>query len=195
MKIPTLADAQQAGIPRLHPNGFIQLDLDNKTRLHVWPYPRIPAQKTRHTVHDHRFSMRSEVICGELEQIEFIFMPLGRRDETTEVYPKLHRLHETKPVGGEDTILVPCSDAGWLGIKRRFRVRAGFGYGFGAKILHDSAAGVLTATLMTKVWTDRSYRARVAVPTDIKPDNDFRRTVDEDILWRSIDLALCMARK
>lgn len=42
--------------PRVHPNGFIQLDISETDRLHVW-HPSLPyRQKTFSPVHNHIFA-------------------------------------------------------------------------------------------------------------------------------------------
>ena len=60
--------------PRVHPNGFIQLDLnqDASMRLHVWPDEsegHVPCQETKTTIHDHKFDMQSMIVYGSLKQL------------------------------------------------------------------------------------------------------------------------------
>src|SRR5882672_5609107 len=68
---------QQPRRPRLHPNGFIQLDLteDLSKRLHVWPDEPLQAQLTRHPIHDHSFDMKSEILAGCLANLIYEFQP------------------------------------------------------------------------------------------------------------------------
>src|SRR3954453_8938459 len=82
---------------RVHPNGFIQLDLVEPEygasmggswyashqqghsgaalRLHIWNPPghELPHQETVNEVHTHVFDMQSNVIVGTLEQWRFGF--------------------------------------------------------------------------------------------------------------------------
>lgn len=194
MRVPTILELLRSGWqPRLHPNGFIQLDIGNHRRLHIWPQPPVPAQKTRHTIHDHCFSMRSSVILGHLTHIEYDFNELVRPCHGARHICMLHRAEK---IGGEDTVLKPASPIGWLSRRRLLPVAQGFGYGFGPMVLHDSVPKGLTATIMTKTFVDPKYRPLVAVPYGVEPDNDFRRdTMSRDALWQIIDKVLDVANK
>lgn len=58
----TLAGLRAVGErPRVHGNGFIQLDVTPRTRLHFWS-PEIPRQKVATPIHDHVFGFVSYVI-------------------------------------------------------------------------------------------------------------------------------------
>src|SRR4051812_43978314 len=65
--------------PRVHPNGFIQLDLKPGLRLHVWDV-QIKAQEPPTPVHDHIFDMRSQVLLGQIGQNVHHFELGGYRD-------------------------------------------------------------------------------------------------------------------
>src|SRR5687768_2884644 len=74
------------GNPRVHPNGFIQLDLEDvpeswhashkqghsgaARRMHIWNPPgvELPHQQTVNEIHDHVFDMKSNVVRGVLVQ-------------------------------------------------------------------------------------------------------------------------------
>lgn len=138
--------------------------------------------------------MRSSVILGTLAHVEYTFNTLLHRSELKNRTPYV--LHEAQKIAGEDTVLRPVSPTGWLSRRRQYAVSAGFGYGFGSGVLHDSRPDGLTATVMTKTYTNDWYRPKVAVPYGIKPDNDFRRdTGDVNALWKIIDNVLDLAKK
>ena len=61
--------------PRVHGNGFIQLDLTDRRRLHVWGDHRIPRQSVPSTIHDHTFSFKSTIILGQLVHREIGIFP------------------------------------------------------------------------------------------------------------------------
>lgn len=177
--------------PRLHPNGFIQLDLTKwgNLRLHVWPDEPVPAQKTSHPIHDHSFDMESTVILGTLTNREFKFV-LGQAPEgRTVVY---YRLFQATRLAGQDTVLAEVDGLpGYLQPTKAKDLTPGERYKLGRGILHESTPHGLTATIMEKINPDPEYGPLVAVPEGVQPDNDFRReTIDEELLWSFIRRAL-----
>ena len=62
--------------PRVHPNGFIQLDLNDAgtRRLHVWR-DDIPRQEQASPIHDHIFDMMSTIIKGRLVNVDYELVP------------------------------------------------------------------------------------------------------------------------
>lgn len=93
-------EASAINPPRVHGNGFIQLDLDETMRLNVWGHPEIPHQSQTSKIHDHRFSFISHVIIGALTNIEYrinydqtafrsapfdIYRPVPRQGQDTEL--------------------------------------------------------------------------------------------------------------
>lgn len=168
--------------PRLHGNGFIQLDLDDGKRLHVWdPALEGMGQMVRTGIHDHRFSYHSLVVYGRQVHQEYrIVVGFDLR-----VYEPQRR------EGTEDTKLVPSDPSKVPDVRaivgNRLEIPAGFSYTFEAKEFHDSIPLGLTATIMTKTHVDRNHTARVLVPIDEEPDNEFdRESVDKAMLWDSI---------
>jgi hypothetical protein len=53
--------------PRVHGNGFIQVDLTADTRLHVWGDKRIPRQNVYTPIHDHVFGFESTISVFSME--------------------------------------------------------------------------------------------------------------------------------
>lgn len=172
-------------IPRVHGNGFIQLDLneDGTSRLHVW-HDEIPRQATPTPIHDHVFNLRSTVLTGTLIHEEFLpgKTPLGT-----------HRIYRAEQEEGtQNTILVPDEGNVNLYTTQRLVLGAGSIYTFAAGKLHLSDHVGLTATVMDKISAPEGYgRPRVLVPVDSEPDNDFHRDgFDPETLWPFIKDAL-----
>ena len=49
--------------PRVHPNGFIQLDISPRKRFHIWAHPDIPQsgrEDKEEDIHDHVFGFRMQ---------------------------------------------------------------------------------------------------------------------------------------
>lgn len=201
-EIPSFEELRSAPrYPRVHPNGFIQLDLDGgevngsghlvtRRRLHVFPDIPIARQATDNPIHDHIFDMRSTVICGALLQ--------WRRDYTldhdgvpthqiwTADYRNLHDT-ELRPTG----VLVSESDSSCE------EVITGGSYLQPAFTFHETKWRGLTATLMEKPLVYASFRPRVLCRIGEEPDNDFAREGcdEEEVLWDLIRRALEKARQ
>lgn len=182
--------------PRLHGNGFVQLDMlpdpaGRRRRLHVWdPELEGLGQTVRTSIHDHRFSFHSQVIVGRQVHQEYkivegadfhvytpqpSYFPGGPQTEDT----KLHR-------AGENTYSVREG--------HRLEVPAGFGYHFDRYLFHDTLPTGRVATVMTVIDRDPEHDPRVLVPVREEPDNDFdREAVDKAVLWDVIQRALAEA--
>jgi hypothetical protein len=175
--------------PRVHGNGFIQLDLneDGTRRLHVW-HEDIPRQVVATPIHDHVFALSSHVICGTLihEELEAVKDPEGT-----------HRIFRAQQeAGSQNTILLPDEGLVRLEVVERLELPAGSRYTFPAWKLHQTDHRGLTATIMEKVNAPKEYgRPRVLVEKGNEPDNDFHRDgFDPAELWPFIDQALELGR-
>lgn len=171
--------------PRVHGNGFIQLDLNasGTWRLHVW-HDDIPRQVVATPIHDHVFDMRSTVLRGTL-----IHEELEPRDSRFGAYKVYMAVQEE---GTQNTILQPDGGYVKLDLVQRLVLGEGSIYTFPAGKLHTSDHVGLTATYMEKLEAPEGYgRPRVLVPYDKVPDNDFHRDgFDPEMLWAFIKDAL-----
>ena len=178
------------GRPRLHPNGFIQLDLveDKSLRLHVWPDSRLENQKTMHPIHDHSFDMDSTILTGCLTNLVYEFQPSEYNAQVT--------LYQAQRLAGsQDTVLAPAKlklNTGYLCLLGSFSklYMPSAKYTLRKRLLHDSIAHGLTATLMKKTNVS-TYSPLIAVPAGVVPDNDYsREDIQEEVLWHFIKKAL-----
>ncbi len=169
--------------PRFHGNGFIQLDLEDGSRLNVWdPSLYGLAQSIRTGIHDHRFSFISEVIYGV--QVHQPYEVVS--GDEYEIYTPVRR-GDT-----EDTKLVR-SMAGRFSFvaNHRLEIPRGNSYEFMFGLFHDTVPIGLTATLMGKTKVEKLWTPRVACRVGEKPDNGFNRDlVDKADLWSSIENVL-----
>jgi hypothetical protein len=193
------SQARKAGEkPRVHPNGFIQLDLvlDGsriaQTRLHVWPdRDDIPTQSVATTIHDHRFDLRSTVLTGTLLQRRYDVSLT--ETPTHEIYIAQYPEDRKESVLGPSGVRVAVEDPGKrAGVLYGIEVfTEGFSYTQPMYTFHDTQWSGLTATLMEKVAEDKAHEPRVLVPLGHEPDNTFvRAVVDEELLWDYIERAL-----
>lgn len=173
--------------PRVHGNGFIQLDLTERSRLHIWGDPRIPRQGVATPIHDHVFGFKSTILVGRLINVVYQFIPREHGD---------FRAHVAQTRKGKDTILVPTDQSGvlephyvemvnWNSAVRVYHMRP---YVFHETLAPDGP----TATIIIKDGPTLVQGAptppRVLVPVDVQPDNDFDRfAANEDLLWRIIE--------
>ncbi len=175
--------------PRVHPNGFIQLDLNDEhsKRLHVWPSIELPdRQKTKHPIHDHSFDMMSTVLTGKLTNETLVFLSTSDHPHVWED----HQEYRGVRIGEEETILEPTGNFGCICVVKQECIRAGESYRIPAKAFHNNFADGLTATLMVKLSSE-PYNPRILVPVGVEPDNEFRReNTRPEILWEQIELAL-----
>lgn len=186
--------------PRVHPNGFVQLDLDESgaLRLHIWPEEgRVQKQATDHPIHDHIFDMRSTVLRGRLGQQLYKFDLMHGGDPTHAIYVA------TTPTGrNRENTLVPsnvlvrggpiqCVEEGAVFIDTTYTapVLEGESYDQPAFTFHDTI--IWERPVVTVMEKTRGYQGspRVMVPLPIESvDNDFlREGASAEDLWNLVD--------
>ncbi len=183
--LPSFKALRRAGQrPRLHGNGFIQLDLDSTRRLHVW-HPRTQRAQSVYTpIHDHVFDMRSDVLHGGVVNVVYR-AKMNPREGAYELWG-------CEPAEGSNTILrkmrnMRCD----LEEVMRLVVVPGSRYTHEAGVFHTTEPlHAVAVTVMTKINTLPTVQPRVAVPFDTEPDNTHdRHAANEDVLWRLIEHA------
>lgn len=175
--------------PRVHGNGFIQLDLTDRVRLHIWGHPDIPRQSQPTPIHNHVFSFRSWCLIGRLVNVEY---ELERSGAEFQIYEAVTRQNE-------DTILV-C-DEELTGIRHvrttvtvpealndgvSYEMRSS--YYFHRFNFHEIFTPEPTITVMKKdgptLAQGSGISPAILVPTGRTPDNDFNRYGhDPKLLW------------
>lgn len=168
--------------PRVHGNGFIQLDLGPGFRVNFWNHPSIPRQKVDTGMHDHAFSFISEVLKGRM---------INHR-----VKPAMgtsYRVYHPEARDGEDTQLVPSGLLCELAPTRNETVGQGGSYHMLAGEVHWTEPVGQTITLMRSIkatgkLTEFLKPPRVFVAADAEPDNEFNRnSFSVSDLWDIIE--------
>lgn len=184
--------------PRVHGNGFIQIDMTERSRLHIWGDPRLPRQKVATPIHDHTFGFTSTIIVGRLVNITYRFMrvPWGE-----------YQIYTPTIREGEDTVLDPTGDFGSITSSRTELVTWGRiedvvvnkwlttqsnplkkQYSIKPHDFHETFAPEPTATIIIKddlTLAQGGEPPRVLVLRGREPDNEFNRyDADEDLLWK-----------
>ena len=180
--------------PRVHGNGFIQLDLTDRLRLHVWGDPDIPRQTTRSPVHDHVFSFTSHIIVGRMVNVVYDAFENAHGDYLVHT-PRIRR--------GEDSILVPTEERVTIFPRSVNLIEQGTSkrrYPMPAFHYHETLTDGPSATIIEKDGPTQAQGAeslpRVLVPFGVEPDNDFDRydCATPDQLWTIIDWVLALRK-
>lgn len=173
-------------IPRLHGNGFIQLDIqeeDERYRMNIWsPVVSKYAQKVSTQIHSHSFGFLSAVIWGQFRHICFDLVA----DNINGSYHK----YEPQVREGEDTILVKSDNLVYNVTPIMDCVMAkGSVYSFEPVFLHETRHNnTFTVTLMKKI-KKTNVTPIVMVLKNEEPDNEFNRYQSDDvlnILWEEV---------
>lgn len=167
--------------PRVHPNGFIQLDFSDRERLHVWPEKPLPVLNQGIHIHDHIYPIESDVvlhqICNVHCQVEE--HPQGEFF----VYPvrAFQAMKQSTTLGFSD--------------RRRYRIvsktehryAAGDSYTFPAFEFHETTWEGLVATILRNGDFNPNDSARVLCPVGVVPNTFFDRyCIPDEVLWESI---------
>lgn len=173
---------------RFHPNGFIQYDLPNGSRLHIWAAQLPRGQKFNTPIHDHTFDFDSTILFGTLLHTVYAFVPDNRG---------AFDLYAARPwLTGDETTLENLEVRGDMQIMETHEFPATSRYQFRAGWFHETnfkGAGLnnMTVTMMTKTEKNLRPHARVACPVGEVPDNDFRRdSVPQELLMRYVEVAM-----
>jgi hypothetical protein len=178
--------------PRVHGNGFVQLDVTPCWRLHVWGDPRIPRQKVDTPIHDHTFSFTSYVLLGSLRNV--VMVP---RQNVSRGHYQPHRATVRR---GEDTVLLPFGEPCDLVVLTDMIHSAGTSYRMKAGEVHESfpELGRVSMSLIAKdgpTLAQGGPSPTVFVPVGVAPDNSFDRyaAAPPELLWEIISGAVLEA--
>lgn len=173
-------------IPRVHGNGFLQLDLSDTVRLHIWGHPSIPRQVVPTPIHDHRFAFASLILKGSMTNC------LYEMFEPSDVYKMktTHLEHSAMVRDRQDTILVPTGREVHLAPRTAITYKPGDSYSMRIGEIHESVTSQPTITVILKYGLTLAQGGAppsVFVPLDMKPDNMFHRySMDPTLLWAII---------
>lgn len=139
-----MLDRLRSQTPRWHGNGFTQLDLNSRQRLHVWHPSWAPNPGHVSTIHDHVFDMTSEVLLGKVGTEMFRVRPVDDGGNC-----KIYSLDSWGAPAGTVRAIV-CEGYAYRYSTGSFLMTAGSQYSVPRYQFHESSHEGLTATLMTK---------------------------------------------
>lgn len=155
---------------QVHGNGILRIRLQDDLYLHIYD-PRIPRQKIRTDIHDHRFGFVSKILQGELTQMKYIDT-LGPRGGV--------RYRQAEVDGQiENGLKLTGKLVELLEIERK-TFKAGDEYSLHPGEIHQVYALGFTITLLKKTEY-AGFEPRIFVPDGQVPDNDFDNS--EKDLW------------
>lgn len=160
---------------RVHGNAFLQLDLPNDQRLHIWPEERLETQKVYTGIHNHRFSFVSKILLGRLTHIEYDVQPSDNGS---------YHLYKTIRTKDGESLAQASASRFKLTGRREFRLAQGSYYEFSWNEFHESYGTGLTATLMEKTAVNEDIDVLTLCPWDKEPDLEYDWfSFNDDYLW------------
>lgn len=175
---------QKKALPRLHGNGFIQVDINEVLRMNFWS-PEFPRQTVDTGWHDHTFGFTSTCVRGKLYNFTFKAKE-SDKGQFNGYFPK--------PRDGEDTELVKLTPRFNLTIEQVTAIAEGNSYSMQPFTIHRTEVKEPTITLMLKTaiqgkgdLPSKQKKATVFCPVGLEPDNNFNRNeFDAKWLWETV---------
>ena len=155
---------------RVHGNGFLIIDVDPDTRLHLWGHPDLPRQTVPSMIHNHRFGFMSKVLWGRLVNV-FYTDPKPERPDGGAQYVDVYQAQDRE---GEDTQLVKVADRRYVSVRSTTLVLAGEIYDVTPWEFHETFISAPTITLMKKT-TVNCGAPSVLTDHGTVPDNEFSK--------------------
>lgn len=172
--------------PRVHPNGFIQLDFPEPgRRLHIWPKEILGlGQDSESPIHDHIFAMQSTIMRGSLTQLRYQ-LDLNHGGRPT------HEIFMASYLKQSESVLKPTGVMGILlhDVTHHEALVEGEIYYQPPFTFHDTQPGrTPLVTIMQKSMIHDEHNPRVLVPVGEDVDNEFKRDkYSDELLWMIID--------
>ena len=152
--------------PRFHGNGFIQLYLNKRTRLHIWTPELPPIRNHNATIHTHRYDMASEVLEGVLKHTTYrIRRAHPGRAISEPATCRIVNLTGASDAEGRKELGVMDTSLYRHNIHHEYWLAAGSKYTFKGELFHTSDNGhdKLTATMFRKIGEDTPDFAQILV--------------------------------
>jgi len=170
--------------PRFHGNGFIQLYLTPKSRLHIWTPEIEPIRDHNAAIHTHRYDMTSEVLHGQLLHRTIDIEECALKEQTCRVVQLTGASELRKKPGKIERVHYRHS------IRHEYLFPAGSGYNFRAGLFHDSANGYdgVTATIMTKGRETTEFAKILLIGRTDQPTHAFdpKYQPEQELMWEII---------
>jgi hypothetical protein len=171
--------------PRVHGNGFIQLDVNPQQRLHFWGHPYIPRAKPMTPIHDHVFPFQSDILFGNIVNLNYkeVIKPHGLYE--------INQAADPKP-GVDGWGLQPTGARCDLIVLDYEEYEAGQTYYMPPNIFHETLFHAPAITLihkdgLTLAQNPGGPRPRILIPWGQGYDSKFDRNAHpQSLLWATI---------
>jgi hypothetical protein len=169
--------------PRVHGNGFIQLDVNDHQRFHFWGHPGIPRQARPSPIHNHVFDFHSHVLKGCVTNV--VYDPVWRDDG---LYSEWQAVPDPRPGHHSSTLQRTGRRCDLFVFKPGLNVcrtsYAAVGADFHETLVHEPSVTCITKTGPTLQQRPNGPKPSVLMYGFDEPDNTFDRHGFADaMLW------------
>ena len=157
---------------RVHGNGFIQAELADGSKLHIWTKD-CPRQEVPTLIHNHTSGFSSTILAGILRNEEYTLEKAKHATGDIEIYEMYEAVKRKK----KDTKLEPMGKQRYISYKRKFYFAPGTTYQFPGTVDLFHATYPESDIVVTRVarWEEEDRNPIVLVPVGEEPDNNFDR--------------------
>lgn len=163
--------------PRVHPNGFIQIDISSLCRLHIWDDRIATHSKVFTPYHNHHFDVHSVVLKGTMINTVYDVVPVRDNDVRYDWREYFHKYDVVRLENNNSTLQKNDDTEYYIEPRDLQFITEGKEYYLDKEIIHDSGFEGTTVTLMFKDDIDFSFTPVVLVPVDKVPDELCDRNV------------------
>lgn len=175
--------------PRFHGNGFVQLYIAPRRRLHIWTPELPPIRGHNAQVHDHRFDMYSHILHGKLRHTVF---------DVTSYSNGEYEILTVEGASKQEAKLRRSLNKFERRLRHHYIFAAGSTYTFKQHIFHESSADGFTVTKVAKSSEDSGRWASILVPIGTpNPTHAFapEHQPPQEQLWSIIEQACNLCGK
>jgi hypothetical protein len=179
--LPSVEEIKRVGKNiRVHPNGFIQLDLEDGYRLHFFLDNAVYVRFPQTPIHTHAFVLESRVLVGEITNVEYEVAEDPQGDLC------LYRAMSMEtPLEKVEGVTYSISD------KKEQIVKVGEAYAVKTGVFHESLHKGDTITVVRKIRTDAICQIDVLCQKGQKPSESLdRKSIPEPVLWERLESVL-----
>lgn len=182
----------------LHPNGFLQLVLDDvddtregkrnsQYQLHIWDKDiaanRSGVRDARFEVHDHAFAIDSHILMGRIMNSSYEVEPAKPEDYEDEQFFR----------GDGSGNITATGETVWSNMYQADVMAEGLEYSVPKGQFHSSKSMAdFSATVIAKSDIDPEYKSKVVGPADFQNEKgeaklEVDRSIDQAMAWKTVD--------
>lgn len=192
---PNFFDNDEFACVRIHGNGFLQAELEDGYKLHVWAKD-CPRQVVGTEIHNHTVGFTSYILLGKLRNAEYTTVPVCAESDVLHADSPVYKEYQAVPRHDKDTGLVDTGNRVRLVPTRMMELDDGSFYEFPAGTFHQTVPQTALVATMVKRWyvDTKPELPTVLVESYQEPDNDFDRYEHQEYamrLYNKVKYLLC----